>query len=177
LETAQPSRYRAFTVAAGVLLALGGVVLIAGAVFFRGDEPTAISDPWSDVLAVAAATFLVVAILALLPDRAPAANQRRSPITFVAVLVGAASLVVFLVLVPGRAQLCCEDHTVPTIGRILPLILGVVAVVLGLWGLAVARGDARRVRGSLAAIAMGACSALVPLWLWTGYCNLFRSGC
>jgi hypothetical protein len=161
------------------LLVVGALLLVWGAVAFYGEYPTSIANPWSEVLGVTGGTLLVVAILLLLPlPRRPMGEAHRG-LTIAAASLGTASLIAFALLVLARSGIlpCCGDRTVPTSGRIVPPVLGIVAVCLGLWDLVRSRRDALRIRGSLAGIAMGLCSAIVPIWLWLEHCDLFKSGC
>ncbi len=142
-------------------------------------DPTSIANPWSEALGVTGGTLLIVAILLLLPvPRRPMGEAHRG-LTIAAASLGTASLIAFALLVLARSGIlpCCGDRTVPTSGRIVPPVLGIVAVCLGLWDLVRSRRDALRIRGSLAGIAMGLCSAIVPIWLWAEHCDLFQSGC
>lgn len=171
------ARYAAaLRVGLGALLIPIGLVLVILAIALRGAYPTGITRPYATALGVTGGIAIVVTLIALVSRSGDRREKMRSPLGIVALVTGAVSLLAFVVLVLGNASIG-RDHTLPTAARFVPVGLGIVAALLGVLGMATSRGDAPRIRASSAALVMGLGSAIVPLWLWTNHCYLFKVDC
>jgi hypothetical protein len=155
-----------------VLIAIGSVSLVA-AIPLGGVYPTGITRPYAIALGVTGAITIVVALLTLVGQPSGHRESARSRLGTVALVAGAASLLAFVVLVLGNAS-TMQDHTLPTAARVVPVVLGIVAALLGVLGIATSRGDAPSFRASFAALLMGLGSAIVPMSLWASSCYLFE---
>lgn len=157
------------------MLAVVGAGSVVLAVAVHGMYPTGLSGPVAVTLGMTGGIFIALALLALVTR--PKAHEGAPPhLAIAALVVGAASLLSFIVLVLGNLSIS-QSPTLPTAARVVPVGLGVVAALLGVLALATLRGDASRIRASCAALVMGLGSATVPMWLWATHCYLFEVEC
>jgi len=163
------------SVGLGAMLAVVGASLVVLAVAVHGTYPTGLSGPVAITLGATGGIFIALALLTLVAG--PQAPREGTPhLAIAALVVGAASLLAFIVLVLGNLSLS-QSPTLPTAARLVPVGLGVVAALLGVLGLATSRRDASSIRLSSAALVMGLGSAIVPMWLWVTHCQLFELNC
>lgn len=148
--------------------------MVLGVIVLWGRYPSGITHPYAIALAGMALVLVTLGLWAL--KDAPPGGSSTSSTGLVAAALGSASVVSFGILVLGNASITA-DHTLPTSARLVPVMLGSVAVLTGIAGLVGAHGSPRTIRTSTVAIIMGGVSAIVPLYLWMSACYLFEVDC
>jgi hypothetical protein len=146
--------------------------LAVGSVAASGEYPTALSKPFAVVLAASAVELLILGLLAFGFPRWGPTRPSPSPVAIAGLIVGLASIIAFAVLV-GTNLSMTEDTTIPAAGRWVPVVIGAVALVVGVIGLLSARGDGPSRRMSLAGSVLGLATAATTVWLASANCWLF----
>jgi hypothetical protein len=156
----------------GAFLVTAAVVLAVGSVAAWGEYPTGLSQPVAVVLAASATTLLIIGILAFGFPRWGSTRPSPSPMAIAGLVVGLASAVAFAVLVGANLSMT-QDSTIPTAARWVPVVIGAIAVVLGLIAFLTARGDGPSRRIALAGAVLGLMTAATSIWLASANCALF----
>ncbi len=163
---------RAFRPVVGGLLLATAAVLAVGSVAAWGEYPTALSTPFAVVLAASAVELLILGFLTFGFPRWGPTRPSPSPVAIAGLIVGLASMIAFAVLVGSHLSMTA-DTTIPAAGRWVPVVIGAVALLVGVIGLLSARGDGPSRRMSLAGCVLGLATVATTVWLASANCWLF----
>ncbi len=156
----------------GVILVVAAAILAVGSVAAWGEYPTALSTPFAVVLAASAGALLITGLLAFGFPRWGSTRPKPSPIAIAGLIAGLASAIAFAVLVGAHLSMT-SDSSIPVAGRWVPVVVGAIALVLGVIGLLLARGDGPSRRMSLTGVVLGFTTAATTTWLASSNCWLF----
>ena len=157
-----------------VVLGVSGCALVWAAVSLRGDDPTSINDPIAVVLGatgLAAITLATVALTMVMRPTPPTQGMAS-----VAVWSASAAIAAYVVLfLWPLGKNVGGDHSVETIGLILPVLAATLAVTALIAAVVAGRGV--RIAAVVATVVMAGTASLVPVWLWAAHCTLYQSLC